>query len=84
MWHMIKTTAHTMGSNSVKHFASGRPNMNNEGVFLGQTEHSDGEARSKPYSGSQQTKVEAGHFLIRWQEPSHCLGVKDRVPVLED
>ena len=34
--------------------------------------------------GLSRQKAEAGRFLIRWQKPSHHLGVKDRVPILED
>ena len=34
--------------------------------------------------GLNRQKAEAGHFLIRWQKPSHHLGLKDRVPILED
>lgn len=44
------------GSYSVKHFAPGRSNMKNGRMFLGQTEHSDRETRSKQYLRTQADK----------------------------
>ena len=34
--------------------------------------------------GFSRQKAEAGYFLIRWQKPSHHVGVKDRVSIIED
>lgn len=52
-WHMINRTVCIMSSYSVKHFSSGRSNLNYGWVSFGQTEHNDGETRSKPCAGTQ-------------------------------
>ena len=73
-----------MGSNSVKQFPSGRLNRSKGECSLDRQNTVVENLGVSHTQGLSRQKAEAGHFLIRWQKPGHHLGVKDRVPILED